>query len=137
MIKVQIEILDGELDIEIKKDKDQYFILVILSKSGYYKENGRAWNGKTMDEPKVLEITYLIRECYTKPSIPERITICDGMAARISLKEEGSEVSFTILNNFDEGTFELQLLQTLFDLVNEMILDTDLKKYSRVFGYLK
>lgn len=134
MIKMEIHILGGELDIEIKQVDDQYLLLVILSKSDYFKENGRAWNGKTMNEPKVREIANLIRDCYKKPSIPKMITINDGRTVKISLKEDKSEISLTIKNIFEEGMIEFQLMQKIFDFINEIIPDAILKKYTLVFG---
>lgn len=133
MIKMEVHILEGQLDIEIKKEGDHYNILVILSKSAYHKENGRAWNGVTINNTEVEEMIHLIKECYKKPSIPKRITILDGMQVNITLKEEGSEIHFFIRNNFDEGTNEFQFMQKSFDLINEMIPDEALKKYSQVF----
>jgi hypothetical protein len=136
VIKVQLEILDGELDIEIKKEGDRYYLLVILSKSDYFKDKGRAWSGNTVNESNVREIAQLIKECYENPSILRSLTISDGMAATISLKEERSEMRFIILNKFDEGTNESQLLQTLFDFTNDSIQDAVLKNYTRLFGDL-
>jgi hypothetical protein len=133
MIKIEIHILEGQLDIEVKKEGNEYNLLVLLSKSAYYKENGRAWNGRTANSAKVEEIAHLIKECYKKPSVPGRITILDGMQVNANLKEEGSEIDFSILNNFDEGTNEFQFMQKAFDLINEEIPDEALKKYSRVF----
>ena len=133
MIKIEVHILEGQLDIEIKKAGDQYNLLVILSKSAYYKENGRAWNGRTTNSAKVEEIAHLIKECYKKPSVPKRITILDGMQVNIYLKEEGSEIQFYIRNNFDEGSNEFQFMENSFDLINEVIPDEALKRYSAVF----
>ncbi|MGV3612110.1 MAG: hypothetical protein ACO1N0_14220 [Fluviicola sp.] len=133
MIKLEIHILDGQLDIEIKKEGDGYNLLVILSKTVYYKEKGRAWNGRTTNDETVEEIARLIKECYEKPSVPKYITIADGMQVNINLKEEKSEIQFSILNNFDEGTNEFQFMQNTFDLINEIIPDDALKRYSGVF----
>lgn len=133
MIKIEVHILDGQLDIEIKKEGDHYNLLVILSKSAYYKENGRAWSGRAINNSEVEEIIRLIKECHKKPSIPKQITILDGMQVNINLKEEGAEIRFFIRNNFDEGTNEFQFMQKSFDLINEMIPDEALKKYSQVF----
>lgn len=133
MIKIEIHILEGQLDIEIKKEDNHYNLLVLLSKSAYHKEKGRAWHGSTTNDATIQEIASLIKECYKKPSIPKRIVILDGMQVNIRLKEEGSEIDFSILNNFDEGSNEFEFMQKSFDLINEMIPDDDLKKYSGVF----
>ena len=133
MIKIEVQILDGQLDIEIKKDGGGYNLLVILSKTAYYKEKGRAWNGRTTNDETVEEIARLIKECYKKPSVPKYITILDGIQVNINLKEKGDEIQLSILNNFDEGSNEHQFMQNTFDLINEIIPDDDLKRYSAVF----
>lgn len=133
MIKLEIHILNGQLDIEIKKEGDGYNLLVILSKTVYYKEKGRAWNGRTTNDETVEEIARLIKECYEKPSVPKRLVILDGMQVNVTFKEKGTEVRFSILNNFDKGTNEFQFMQNTFDLINEIIPDDALKRYSGVF----
>jgi hypothetical protein len=40
MIKIEIHSLAGQLDIEIKRNENSYFLLVILSTSRYFKEKG-------------------------------------------------------------------------------------------------
>jgi len=134
MIKIEIHTLEGILDIEIKKNGDYYFLIVILSKSDYFKENGRAWNGKTKNEEKVWEITNLIKECYKNPSIPKWITINDGRLVMIGLKEDKSEINLIIKDSFEKGQIEIQLMEKMFDFVNEIIQDTFLKKCTLVFG---
>jgi len=134
MIKIEIQTLEGTLDIEIKKNGNQYFLLVILSKSDYFRESGRAWNGKTLNEEKVREITNLITECSKKPSIPKWITINDGRLVKINLKEDKSEISLTIKDRYEEGQIEIQLMKKIFDFINEIIQDAFLKKYTLVFG---
>lgn len=136
MIKIEIHILEGQLDIEIKKNLDQYFLLVILSQSTYFKEKSRAWNGKTMDEPKVQEIAHFIKECHQNPSIPKGITINDGMMVKITLKDDISAILLTIKDDFDEADIEFQLIQKVFDFVHEIIDDVTLKKYMLAFGGL-
>lgn len=78
MIKIEIHTLAGQLDIEIKRNESCYFLLVILSTSQYFKENGKVWNGKIMRTEKLFEIISLIKECYRKSSVPTKITILDG-----------------------------------------------------------
>jgi hypothetical protein len=133
MIKIEVHIPDGALDIEIKKNDDQYFLVVVLSKSSYFKENGRAWNGKIRKD-EVQEITDLIKECYKKPSLPKRITINDGRLIKISLKDHQSKISLTIKDSFEEGKIEIRLMEKVFSRINEIIQDEILKKHTVVFG---
>lgn len=137
MIKIEIHVLKGTLDIEIKKNGDQYFLLVILSKSDYFKEKGRSWNGKTMNEEKVCEIKKLIIECYKNPTIPKWVTINDGRLVRIILKEDMSEINLTIKDSFEEGQIEFQLMEKIFAFINEISQDEFLKKCTLVFGNYK
>lgn len=56
MIKIEIQIMEGNLEIEIKKDIDFYSLIVIISKSERFREKGRAWSGKINDEEKLLKL---------------------------------------------------------------------------------
>lgn len=136
MIKVEIHILDGLLDIEIKKSGDEYFLVIILSKSQYFNENGRAWNGKTKKEEKIKEIIHLIRKCYMKSPKPKMITINDGTIIKINLNEGGSEVKF-IIENLDEEMTEFQLMKKVFEFSNELVQDSDLLRYTKIFGKIR
>jgi hypothetical protein len=51
-----LNILAGQFDIEIKKNEDFYILLVILSKSQYFQEDGRVWSGKIEETEKLFEI---------------------------------------------------------------------------------
>ena len=132
MIKITIQIPDGELDIEIKKNGSEFFLIIILSKSAYFKENGRFWNAKTSDEAKVLEIANAIKGSHSKPSMPKRITINDGKIIRINLKENGSEMNL-VIKEIEESTIEFQLMQKISGFVNDLIPDAALEKYTALF----
>ena len=129
MIKIEIHSLAGQLDIEIKRNENSYFLLVILSTSLYFKEKGKAWNGKIMRTEKLFEIISLIKECYRKPSVPTKITILDGTLRKINLKDEGSQIALHLID-IDENTNESELLQNIKKLVNEVTgNDTTLQYY--------
>lgn len=135
MIKINMITLNGELDIEIKKSEAQYHLLVILSKSEYFKEAGRAWHSKTIEDKKVQELADLIRESYKKPSLPKRITINDGMHVRISLIEDSTDIHL-FLKEFEDGMIEDKLIKKTLQFVNELVQDPILKKYLNEFGGL-
>lgn len=120
MLKVQLHVLDGELEIEFKKNQNFYSVIAVLSKSST--QNGRVWSGKTFDDTKIKEIIHSIKECHQNPSIPTKITINDGMIVQIELKEN-TILNLTI-NNFNEGTKESQLINRLFEYVNELLKDS-------------
>lgn len=129
MIKIEIHSLAGQLDIEIKRNENGYFLLVILSTSRYFKEKGKVWNGKIMRTEKLFEIISLIKECYRKPSVPTKITILDGTLRKINLNDEGSQIALNLID-IDENTNESELLQNIKKLVNEVTdNDTALQYY--------
>lgn len=129
MIKIEIHSLAGQLDIEIKRNENGYFLLVILSTSRYFKEKGKVWNGKIMRTEKLFEIISLIKECYRNPSVPAKITILDGTLRKISLNDEGSQFALHLID-IDENTNESELLQNIKKLVNEVTgNDTTLQYY--------
>ncbi len=64
MIKTEIHTLEGQFDIEIKKNENFYVLLVIASKSRHFKDhNSKVWSGKILETKKLFEITNLIKEC--------------------------------------------------------------------------
>lgn len=129
MIKIELHTLSGQLDIEITRSGNCYFLLVILSASQYFKENGKVWNGKIMRTEKLFEIISLIKECYRKPSVPEKTTILDGTLRKINLNDEGSQIALHLVD-IDENTNESELLQSIKELVNEVTdNDTTLQYY--------
>ncbi|WP_336716870.1 hypothetical protein [Chryseobacterium mucoviscidosis] len=119
MIKIEIHTLAGQFDIEIKKNEDFYILLVILSKSQYFQEDGRVWSGKIEETEKLFEIVNLIKECYRKPSVPTRITILDGRSIKINLKDDESQIALRLVD-IDENTNESELIQKIKELTIEI-----------------
>lgn len=132
MIKVILQTLEGTCEIELKKDQEGCSMLVIMSKSEFLGESGRAWHGKSTDAAAVAEIAELIKECYANPSRPENITIADGMKVTFSLDVTGSKITF-VLNSIDRGTNEFRLLTMLFAMTNAVVGDPVLKNYLEIF----
>ncbi|MDO3425916.1 hypothetical protein QWT87_13530 [Chryseobacterium sp. APV1] len=133
MIKIEIHTLDGQFDIEIKKNEDFYILLVILSKSQYFQEDGRVWSGKIEETEKLFEIVNLIKECYRKPSVPTRITILDGRSIKINLKDDESQIALRLVD-IDENTNESELIQKIKELTIEIIgNDAILQDYLDIF----
>lgn len=133
-IKINIQTLDGELDIEIKKNENRFIVLVILSKSLFFKESGRVWNGNTLEAEKVLEIAALIKESFEKPSLLRSLTINDGILVKIILSEEdvATKLNFT---DFGNGTIEGELMKRIFIFIDELIQDSDLREYMKFLGF--
>ncbi len=119
MIKIEIHTLAGQFDIEIKKNEDFYILLVILSKSQYFQEDGRVWSGKIEETEKLFEIVNLIKECYRKPSVPTRITINDGRLIKINLKDDESQIALRLVD-IDKNTNESELIQKIKELTIEI-----------------
>lgn len=135
MIKIEIHTLAGQLDIEIKKNEDFYILLVILSKSQYFQEDGRVWSGKIEETEKLFEIVNLIKECYRKPSVPTRITILDGRLIKINLKDDASQIALRLVD-IDENTNESELIQKIKELTIEIRgNDAILQDYLDIFMY--
>lgn len=133
MIKIEIHTLAGQLDIEIKKNEDFYILLVILSKSQYFQEDGRVWSGKIEETEKLFEIVNLIKECYRKPSVPTRITINDGRLIKINLKDDESQISLHLID-IDKNTNESELIQKIKELTIEITgNDAILQDYLDIF----
>ncbi|SIS74015.1 hypothetical protein [Chryseobacterium gambrini] len=133
MIKIEIHTLAGQFDIEIKKNEDFYILLVILSKSQYFQEDGRVWSGKIEETEKLFEIVNLIKECYIKPSVPTRITINDGRLIKINLKDDESQITLRLVD-IDENTNESELIQKIKELTNDIIdHNAMLKDYLDIF----
>jgi hypothetical protein len=129
MIKIEIHTLAGQFDIEIKRNEDFYILLVILSKSQYFQEDGRVWNGKIEETEKLFEIVNLIKECYRNPSVPTRITISDGRLIKINLRDDESQIALRLID-IDENTNEFELIQKIKEFTNEVTGDdTDLQYY--------
>ncbi|REC51359.1 MULTISPECIES: hypothetical protein [Chryseobacterium] len=133
MIKIEIHTLAGQFDIEIKKNEDFYILLVILSKSQYFQEDGRVWSGKIEETEKLFEIVNLIKECYRKPSVPTRITILDGRSIKINLKDDESQIALRLVD-IDKNTNESELIQKIKELTIEITgNDAILQDYLDIF----
>lgn len=133
MIKIEIDTLAGELDIEIKRNENFYSLLIILSTSQYFNENGRVWNGKIMKTEKLFEIVNLIKECHKKPSLPTSITINDGRVIKINLNDNESQIVLSLIN-IDENTNEFELIQSIKAFINEVTANkTTLQYYIEIF----
>jgi len=136
MIKINLNALEGELDIEIKKNDDHNNLIVILSKSDYFQENGKAWHKKIEDNQTIFKIADLIKACYTTPSIPKGITINDGISRKISL-EDSVSIHLALQNSYYTNTNESEVIKSIFEYVCELIQDPVLEKYINVFDYSK
>ncbi|MCI3938321.1 hypothetical protein MQX03_14045 [Chryseobacterium aahli] len=119
MIKIEIHTLAGQLDIEIKKNESFYSLLIILSTSQYFNENGRVWSEKIMKTEKLLEIVSLIKDCHKKPSVPTRITINDGRVIKINLNDDEPQIVLSLID-INENTNEFELIQNIKEFINEV-----------------
>lgn len=132
MIKINIASLAGELDIEIKQTDKHYNLLVIMSKSDYFQENGKAWHAKIDEDQTILKIVSLIKACHTNPSIPKGITINDGTFRKISL-EDTVAIHLLLKDSYHAHTNESELLKTIFEFVCKQIQDPVLENYIGAF----
>lgn len=126
-VKVEIETLELECSIEIKQNGDDHMLLIILSKSDFLSESGRAWHGKITEARAVMELEKLIEECYVQPSTPQWITINDGIQIKINLKQSSSELKL-ILRDIEQGMKEYDLMTQLLLLSDHAAGDATLKR---------
>ncbi|MFZ4929042.1 hypothetical protein [Chryseobacterium sp. Mn2064] len=134
MIKIEIHILDGCLDIEIKNNNEHYSLIVIISKSETYKEKGRAWSDIIDNKEKISEIVNLIKESHENPSIPTAFTINDGRSVTVSLKEDAKDLNLNLVHCYAEEHNEYQLVNNILHLINETIQDKILDGYTLLFN---
>lgn len=128
ILKVHIQTLDHETEIELKKDQALYRLLILKSKSDYDKDPGTVWHGASSNEEPVKAINSLIMACHHVPHKPARITILDGMLVKIYSRYGETELSLSI-NQFAEGSNEVILLQTLFDFCKHIVQDEAFDRY--------
>ncbi|MDR2237851.1 MAG: hypothetical protein LBE92_17140 [Chryseobacterium sp.] len=133
MIKIEIHTLAGQLDIEIKRNENSYDLLVILSRSQYFHENGRVWNGKIIQTEKLSDIAGLIKACNKNPSVHTKKTINDGRLIQINLNNDEALIGLR-LTDIDENTHESELIRKIKELTNEVTAyNADLEYYLNEF----
>jgi hypothetical protein len=118
-LKVKIESLDRDVEIEIKKDEDLYRLIVIRSKSNYDRHNGKAFKGQTSDPKDIKPITDLVEECYTAPTKTKMICILDCTVVTFHYKADNIEIKYFI-KDFEEGAKQDLLMKKLYDLCNKL-----------------
>ncbi|KPH12436.1 hypothetical protein [Chryseobacterium sp. ERMR1:04] len=133
MIKLEIHTLTGQLDIEIKRNENFYVLLIIVSKSQYFKENGKVWSGKIIETERLFEIVSLIKKSYNRPSIPTTITINDGKLIKINLHHDQLQVSLNLID-IEKNTNEFELIEEIKKFTNEVTgNDPTLQDYLNLF----
>lgn len=127
MLKVHIHTLEGQAEIELKKDRDLYRLLIITSKHAH--DPGRVWHGECHDESAVQQIGLLISSCVDFPHQPSHIIILDGMEVNMRYRHDGTELSLK-LNHFEEGSNEALLLQRVLALCRQTVQDEAFDRYA-------
>ncbi|MCE3228790.1 MAG: vinculin [Bacteroidetes bacterium] len=127
-LKVKIEALDYEAEIEIKKDGDLYRLIVIKSKSAYYKHNGKAWHGQTAADAQIKEITGLVEECYVAPTKTKMICILDCTVVTFLYDNDKTKINYSI-KDFEEGAKQDMLMAKLYELCNKLTGEIIFKKF--------
>ena len=133
MIKIRLSALDFECEIEVKKNAEDYILLVIMSKSDYYKNSGNAWHGQIKDEGEITAIEVLLESCYKYPSVTKWVTINDGMTAYLDCQVNGVEIKFQI-KDFRENNKEAELMKRIFVLSNNLIKDPVWEAYTKMLA---
>lgn len=129
ILKVQIQTLAHELDIELKKYRELYRLLIIASKSDFDKDPGKVWHGESGNGELVEAISRLAIQCHHAPHQPTRITILDGMLVKLHYRYEETEFTLS-LNEFEEGSAEVLLLRSLLALCKQLLHDNTFDRYA-------
>lgn len=137
ILKAQIHSLDCELEIELKKYRDRYRLLIISSQSDFNKDPGTAWHGESANLELVEALSRLAIQCYRSPHQPAHITILDGM--HVSLHYAHEETAFTLsINAFEKGSNEALLLRSLLTYCKQLLHDDTFDRYAAsVESYLE
>lgn len=117
MIKVKLESLGSEYDIEIKENNSTYNLIVIKSKNEFYKETGKVWHAETKDSGLIKEMETLLETSIASPTKSTRITICDGILVTFDCEVNGRKIQFAV-RDFEPDTAENNLMIKLFEFCN-------------------
>jgi hypothetical protein len=130
MIKIKIEALGLELDIEIKDNEDFYSLIVIRSKTSRKDDKGDKWHCQIMDRVRVKELEYLIMEASKNPAVRTEgpVTILDAVITTFIYSIDGKVGKFEVID-FVKNSNELLFMEKLFSLMHELIDDSIFKDY--------
>lgn len=123
-LKIIIEQLGGNLDIELKQNGSRWHLIVIASVSPFWSKTGNVWNGTTDDIQKISELSALVKQCHEQPFQSKRITINDGVMTKIMF-DDGNTTIQLLLKDIEQGTTESLLLQKVFQLARETVPKVD------------
>lgn len=112
-LKVQIESLSEEWDIEVKESDTVLHMIIIRSKW-----NGRSdpktWSAQIADHTFFPDIHKWMQQAHKNPHRTKKITINDGTLFTISYADDDNTFQLTI-SNFEENTNEYFLAEKLLD----------------------
>lgn len=113
-LKVRIERLSEEWEIEVKQVATALHLLIIRSKYGGKRTEPGVWSAQVADRTFLPEIHHWIQTASENPHRPERITILDGTWFTITY--ETDEVRFQLsVADFEANTNEYHLVKKVLD----------------------
>lgn len=113
-LKVRIESLSEEWEIEVKEAATALHLLIIRSKYGGKHTEPGVWSAQVVDRTFLPEIHHWIQTASENPHRPERITILDGTRFTISFGTGEARLQL-LLTDFEEYTNEYCLVEKLLD----------------------
>lgn len=113
-LKVQIESLSEEWDIEVKENADILHMIIIRSKYENKRSDPKTWSAQMIDDTFFPGIHTWILQAHKKPHRTGRITINDGTLFTISYTNSNDVYQLGI-SDFEENTNEYFLIEKLLD----------------------
>lgn len=113
-LKIQIESLFEEWDLEIKEEHAELNLLIIRSKFNCVRSEPKVWAASWSDSTFLPEIHQWIHRAAETPHRPRQITISDGTRFTITYAADGKEYTL-VISDFEENTNEYNLVEKLLD----------------------
>lgn len=113
-LKVQIESLSEEWDIEVKQNNTTLHMIIIRSKWKGRRSDPKTWAAQPLDDAFFPEMYKWIHHASEKPHQTKQITINDGTCFTISYADDDNTFQLTI-SNFEENTNEYFLMEKLLN----------------------
>lgn len=113
-LKVRIESLSEEWEIEVKEAATALHLLIIRSKYGGKRTEPGVWSAQVVDRTFFSEIHHWIQTASENPHRPERITILDGTGFTINCETKDGCFQLSVAD-FEENTNEYHLVKRVLD----------------------
>ncbi|MBC9813083.1 hypothetical protein H9Y05_11445 [Crocinitomicaceae bacterium CZZ-1] len=113
-LKVQIESLSEEWDIEVKQNNTTLHMIIICSKWKGRRSDPKTWAAQPLDDAFFPEMHKWIHHASEKPHQTKQITINDGTCFTINYVDATNAYQL-IIRNFEAHTNEYLLVEKLLN----------------------